>query len=88
MATRKQRVQFDCVSDLKARHTVQAFMKGYITRKHNNNNSSLLVRTQSFIQCKNCNINQTTNNLNCDKCGLKLSLQNRSLLRFWNHNSN
>ena len=52
MTSRKQRLQFDCVRDLKARHIVNAYMRGYIARKQ----TKLIVRmSESNSQNPNSN---------------------------------
>lgn len=97
--TRMQRLGFNCVNDLKARHTIQALVKGHFTRTDLGSDDPrspreglesprkclTLERTTSFIECNICNKKHSTYFLKCVNCGKQLSSQNRQLLRFANY---
>ena len=76
--TRKQRINFDVRSDLKARQKARllltAVLKGHMVRATKPKpTSTALVRTKAFIECKQCSFRNTKYEDNCVKCDTVLS---------------
>lgn len=88
ITNRKERLNFDCARDLKARHRIAAYIKAHTIRKglkkaKEQEDSLALVRTTAYIRCKTCGCEDNTKyDINCLICDNTLSSMNRSILRF------